>query len=91
MQMEYELVHTEPSEPQQYPMTDMKVGDWAVIVGEKSRSSTAFNAALFGCVVMKLHEDQNYVFTDTGQCYVTGTNYTVRNFKHGECLKIRRA
>ena len=90
MQMEYELVHDEDNEQTPYPIADMEVGDWAVILWAKSRSC-AFNAALFGCAVIKLHEDQNYVFTDKGQRDITCTNYLVRDFKHGECLKIRRA
>jgi len=90
MEMEYELVQDEASEPKPYPITDMQVGDWAVIVGAKS-SQCDFETILFGCAVMRLSACLYCVFDDMGQRKIDGTNYLVRNFKHGEYLKIRRA
>ena len=90
MQMKYELVHDEANKPKQYPMTDMKVGAWAVIVKAKNEQHV-FDALLFGCAVARLRENIYRVFTNTGQFDIDVTNYTVRDFRIGECLKIRRA
>ena len=90
MRMKCEMVNDEPYDQTPYPITDMKVGDWAVIELQKTKK-LAFDPAMFGCAVTKLQENRNCVFTNTGQRDMTCFNYLVRNFKHGECLKIRRA
>ena len=92
MEMRAELKCDDPPAVPSYPMSEMLVGSWAVIVA----SGPGFDVDLIGMLVTRLFSTESLndnmfrVFTPDRRRQIPGDDYRVRDFKDGEYVVLRK-